>query len=125
ADLAGSAREGFDLLHRRGGYSIVLIDAQMPEINGFECARRIQPQSVSSGAVVMMLNSLDLHISAARCQELGVTAYAIKPISPGGLQSAILQALSFRAVECVAAPLEALATAISAGKDIRVLLAED
>jgi two-component system sensor histidine kinase/response regulator len=54
-------------------YRLVLLDAQMPEMDGFEMARRIHEDTDLSGVVVMMLTSCDLSNDAQRCRELGIS----------------------------------------------------
>ncbi len=112
------------------GFSLVLLDAQMPKIDGFALAQAIQQDPALAGAAMMMLSSSDLHQDAKRCRELGIAAYLVKPINQIELRHAILKTLGV-------APqpgLESLASAISPGRGteandqsipLRVLLAED
>jgi signal transduction histidine kinase/DNA-binding response OmpR family regulator len=75
-------------------FSIVLIDAQMPGMDGFQLAARIQEDSEITGASIMMLTSNDQNQDITRCRELGLAAYLIKPVMPGDLLDAILLALA-------------------------------
>jgi CheY-like chemotaxis protein len=74
-------------------YPLVLIDAHMPEMDGFELAQRIRQTPELAGATIMMLSSADLTGEAARCRELGVTAYLTKPVRGSELVHAIAVAL--------------------------------
>jgi CheY-like chemotaxis protein len=70
-------------------FSVILLDAHMPEMDGFTLARKLQEKSVPGQAAVMMLTSGGLRGDAARCKEFGVQAYLTKPIRGGELLKAI------------------------------------
>ncbi|HXJ40306.1 MAG TPA: response regulator [Bryobacteraceae bacterium] len=74
-------------------YRLVLLDAQMPEMDGFDVAKHIRQHADLSEAVVMMLSSSDLPKDAARCCELGISRYLVKPVMPSNLLDAILATL--------------------------------
>jgi CheY-like chemotaxis protein len=70
-----------------------LLDANMPEMDGFTLAERIQRHPELGGATIMMLTSSGQREDAARCQELGLAAYLIKPVKQRDLFDAIMVAL--------------------------------
>ena len=74
-------------------YRLVLLDAQMPAMDGFSVASQIRGDPQLAGATIMMLSSLDLGTEASRCRQLGVQAYLVKPVSQSELMGAILKAL--------------------------------
>ena len=74
-------------------YALLLLDVDMPGMDGFEVARRIKQDPDLSGATIMMLTSATHPGDIARCQELGVAAYLIKPIRRAELLEAMLSAL--------------------------------
>src|SRR5262249_34179787 len=61
-------------------FPLVLLDMQMPEMDGFTVAERIRARPELAAATLMMLSSADHQGAAARCRELGVTRYLLKPI---------------------------------------------
>jgi signal transduction histidine kinase/CheY-like chemotaxis protein/HPt (histidine-containing phosphotransfer) domain-containing protein len=104
-------------------FPLVLIDALMPEMDGFALVERIRAEPGLAGATILMLSSADRAADAARCRALGVAAYLVKPIKQSELLDTILTALG-------SAPLHERepARAVSVGYDSRrlhVLLAED
>jgi two-component system, sensor histidine kinase and response regulator len=74
-------------------YPLVLIDAQMPDMDGFTLAERIKHDPELATATIMMLTSAGQRGDAARCRELGIGAYLIKPIRQSELLDAILMTL--------------------------------
>jgi PAS domain S-box-containing protein len=124
---AGSAMQALELAtlaHRDGhAFRLVLLDAMMPEVDGFELAERLQKAPEMSGAVMMMLSSAGMRGDAQRCRELGVLAYLTKPIDHAELYNAIKVALG-------AQPDSVLITrhnlkGSSQQKELHILLAED
>ncbi|MGE3820793.1 MAG: PAS domain S-box protein, partial [Isosphaeraceae bacterium] len=78
-------------------FSLVLLDAMMPEMDGFTLAERIGRSSELVGSTLMMLSSANRREDAARCQELGVSAYLTKPIKQSTLLDAIMTTLGLTA----------------------------
>jgi CheY-like chemotaxis protein len=74
-------------------FLLILLDGNMPEIDGFTLAERIQKHPDLLGATIMMLTSAGHLGDAARCRELGISAYLFKPIRPSELLDAICQVL--------------------------------
>ena len=74
-------------------YPLALLDVQMPGMDGFELAERIRQHPEYAGATVMMLTSEGQRGHAARCKELGVSSYLMKPVSQSELLDSIMTAL--------------------------------
>ncbi|MHB8861480.1 MAG: response regulator [Pirellulaceae bacterium] len=106
-------------------FALVLLDNMMPEMDGFALAEQIQQHPELAGATLMMISSAGRRDDAARCRELGVSAFMTKPIRRAELMESILQALSFRESD----PAEARPTTgpslTSAARHLRILLVED
>jgi|YNPMSStandDraft_1061717.scaffolds.fasta_scaffold10405_2 PAS domain S-box-containing protein len=123
--LAASAAEAIERLQaaQRSGTSfpLVLTDANMPDVDGFSLAEQIRGDKALGSTVIMMLTSGDRPGQLARCQQLGIAAYLIKPIKQSELLDAIVSALG------LAIPSEVAAEAPEAPAlpPLRVLLAED
>ena len=106
-------------------FPLVLIDAHMPEMDGFELAERIKHTPELASATIMMLSSADLTGEAARCRELGLEAFLPKPVKPLELLEAIQKALG-PSVEDSAQPGAAGPLPIDQmSRPLRILLAED
>jgi signal transduction histidine kinase/DNA-binding response OmpR family regulator len=105
-------------------FVLVLLDANMPGIDGFGVAEGIAARPELAGSTIMMLTSSGQYGDAARCRELGISAYLTKPIRQADLLSQICRLLERdrRGDEPAGEVLDAAVPAIQTSK---VLLAED
>ena len=71
-------------------FGLVLLDSQMPGMDGFDVAEKIRHFPELAGSVVMMLSASGQRGDAQRCRELGVSAYLAKPIRQSDLLDAIV-----------------------------------
>src|ERR1700722_788620 len=104
-------------------FPLIVLDGQMPEMDGFTLAERIKKDPDLVGATIMMLTSAGHLGDAARCRELGISAYLVKPIRQVELLQGICNVLNL-ATESKA-PLVTRHTLREAGSRSRVLLVED
>ncbi len=102
-------------------FQLVLLDARMPDLDGFTVAERIRREPALAGVTMMLLTSDVMSGDLARCRTLGVARHLVKPFTPSELLNAILLALG-ESIE-TAAPAAALREA--AGRRLHVLVAED
>jgi two-component system, sensor histidine kinase and response regulator len=83
--------------HRLGkAFPLILLDAQMPGMDGFALAESIKRNSAWGMITIMMLSSAGQRGDAKRCREIGVAAYLTKPVGQKELLRAILTALGAR-----------------------------
>jgi CheY-like chemotaxis protein len=91
--VVDSGRAALDALAeaaRRGEpFPLVLLDANMPEMDGFEVAAQMAAHPELGGAPIMMLSSSGTFGDSTRCRELGIRAYLTKPIKQSDLFDAI------------------------------------
>jgi len=124
---APAARDALAALlasHRAGEpFPLVLIDVQMPELNGFALVEMIRREPELNAALIMMPTSGNRSGDIARCGELGVAGHVFKPIKPSELFDAIVTALGAMAV---AEDRESRSSTRSRRVGpLRILLAED
>jgi CheY-like chemotaxis protein len=108
-------------------YALVLTDMHMPKMDGFSLIEQIRQRPELSTAIIMMLTSAGHRGDGARCQELGVAAYLLKPIRQSELREAIARVLEAPA-QTGAIPLVtrySLQDACAPQTILSVLVAED
>jgi PAS domain S-box-containing protein len=89
ADLASN---GFDVLEAldRQAYDVVLMDIQMPDMDGFEATRRILARFPKMKRPrIIALTAHALKGDRERCLEAGMDSYLSKPVKIEDLQSAL------------------------------------
>ncbi len=75
-------------------YRLVLLDMQMPEMDGEQTLKAIKADSMVGNVSVIMLTSMGHRGDAARLQEIGAAGYLLKPVKQSELLTAIGTILS-------------------------------
>jgi CheY-like chemotaxis protein len=94
ADMVGNGVEVIEALERQD-YGVILMDMQMPEMDGLEATRRLRRRFTGSSApwiIAMTANALPG--DRERCLEAGVDAYLPKPVILDELSAALALAIS-------------------------------
>jgi PAS domain S-box-containing protein len=105
-------------------FPLILMDGQMPDMDGFALAEQIQKDPGLIAVTIMMLTSAGHLGDAARCRERGISAYLVKPIRQTELLDAICQVLNKISLT-KSRPLVTRHTLQEDKHRSRVLLAED
>jgi CheY-like chemotaxis protein len=85
--LRGACEEG-------DPFSLVVTDARMPEMDGFELAACIKRSLALAGAAVIMLTSSEQRGDLMRARDLGISGHLTKPVRQAELLTAVTRALS-------------------------------
>ncbi len=105
-------------------FALVLLDANMPAMDGFEVARRVQLETKLAGPTIMMLSSSGPYGETDKLAEVGVIWHLTKPVDQRDLLTAIGRALARE--QAARPPLHAAMMAAELPeRRLRVLLAED
>jgi PAS domain S-box-containing protein len=87
--LASNGEEGIALLKEfersDNPFKLVLIDAQLPDMNGIEAAEKIKRYPIFEELPIVMLLSENMKIDKSRLKELGIISCLLKPINPSEL----------------------------------------
>ncbi|MGA8224458.1 MAG: two-component regulator propeller domain-containing protein [Candidatus Acidiferrales bacterium] len=108
-----------------GGFRLILVDAQMPDLDGFELAKLIRQDTELGGTTIMMLTSVGYLGDAARCRAAGISAYLTKPIRQAELLMAVRLALGEKREAQDDKQLVTRHTIREGRTHLRILLAED
>ena len=105
-----------------GSFSLILLDAMMPMMDGFMVAKLIREDSRFKTVTIMMLSSADRPDDFERCRNLGINLYVRKPVKHSEFWSAIQIALGSTG----ATTTEILRPSMSKPpQQLTILLAED
>jgi two-component system, cell cycle response regulator DivK len=72
---------------------LILMDVQMPVLDGHEATRRIKAQPALRGIPIIVITSYALSGDDAKAKAAGADAYVAKPFSPRALLATIRQFL--------------------------------
>ena len=80
-EIAGSGKQALEMLDR-GPFDVVLMDIQMPEMDGLAAARQIRRRELGSGRhlPIVAVTALASELDRQRCFEAGMDAYITKPV---------------------------------------------
>jgi CheY-like chemotaxis protein/HPt (histidine-containing phosphotransfer) domain-containing protein len=122
-----SGAQALEWLERQGAAQppcdLILLDAVMPEMNGFELAQRIAGLPGCKSIPMVMLSSSGVRSDAERARAAGIAAYVTKPVSRPELQMALARVMNLR-TELPKLPQPA-ASLPQAQRALDVLLVED
>lgn len=68
---------------------VVLLDIQMPKVNGIEVLQRIKTDERTRQVPVVILTSSKEHPDIQRCYDLGANSYIVKPVNFEGFAQSI------------------------------------
>ncbi len=92
-DIADNGKVGVDKFEADPTYDLILMDLQMPIMNGFEAAEEIRKRS---DIPIIALSANTNKAEADKCLASGMNDYIAKPFQPKDLFSAIMNLLYFR-----------------------------
>ena len=90
AVAVGTGREALEALEKQR-FDLVLMDVQMPEMDGFEATAAIREKEIATGShlPIIAMTAHAMKGDRERCLAAGMDNYVSKPIQPGELFKAI------------------------------------
>jgi CheY-like chemotaxis protein len=79
-------------------YSLVLLDIQMPVLDGFSVARSIRenPDLTKRNTPILVLTASSLQEIKGEMEEIGINDFVPKPFTPEGLYEKLTQYLQIK-----------------------------
>jgi signal transduction histidine kinase/DNA-binding NarL/FixJ family response regulator len=74
-------------------YQLLLLDFQLPGMDGFKVAERIKERPFGADVKIILLTSAGQRGDAKRCEESGISGYLLKPVKQSELLDSIKMAL--------------------------------
>ncbi len=126
---APRADAGLEALRRaaraRTPYDLAILDAQMPDQDGFELATAIRADRALKATRLLILTSAGQKGDGERCRQLGIQAYLTKPIARADLVEAVGTVLAGTASAPGEVDLVTRHSIAESRHALRILLAED
>ena len=93
--IANNGREAVSLAQQHD-FDLVLMDLQMPEMDGLEATRRLRADDRFKDLPIIAMTAHAMSGDKERCLEAGMNDYLSKPIEPAGLFSILLKWINQR-----------------------------
>jgi two-component system, sensor histidine kinase and response regulator len=106
-------------------FELLLLDEQMPDMDGFAVADKIREEFSLPDMVILMLSSGDIFSGAARCRQVGISSYLVKPVQQSKLFDAIMEAFNLQAVSTFGESTPVVSRPDGTSRPVHILLVED
>jgi len=112
-------------------FNLVILDLQMPEMDGLTLAQAIRADPLIQKTHLVMLTSLGLRLDAEAWRSTGIDAYLVKPVKESRLYDCLAAVIAESAAgagrhpHLLAGPDFAVRSRALNPKHVRILLAED
>jgi two-component system, sensor histidine kinase and response regulator len=132
--LASNARQALEMMRNMSAtdpYDLVILDMQMPEMDGLMLGQAIKADPTIAAARLVMLTSLGNQLDAEDMKKAGIEACVLKPVKQSRLFSRVAevmaghQPLARKKSQTATVTMKSAITPPANRKPVRILLAED
>lgn len=88
-ELANDGQEALDKLEQCAAFDLILMDVQMPVLDGLEATRLIRKESKWDGLPIVAMTAHAMNGDKERCLDAGMNGYISKPVRPSLLLSTV------------------------------------
>ena len=88
-ELANDGREALNKLEKSAAFDLVLMDVQMPVLDGLEATRLIRKEARWQRLPIIAMTAHAMNGDKERCLEAGMSGYISKPVHPSLLLSTV------------------------------------
>jgi two-component system chemotaxis response regulator CheY len=78
---AANGREGLDRLHQTSGVDLILVDWNMPEMNGLDFIRAVRADRIYDAVRILMVTTETEQAQVVRALDAGANEYLMKPFT--------------------------------------------
>ena len=86
--------EALDVLSRENDFSLILLDINMPVMNGLQFMEKIKKENIYKHIPIIVISTEGKEEDTLRALQLGATGYVVKPFKPHMLYELIEKILS-------------------------------
>ncbi len=89
--------EAFDILSRENGIELILLDINMPVMNGVQFMEKLKKDGLYKDIPIVVISTEGKEEDTVRAMQLGAWGYVVKPFKSGTLYDIIDKVLTKRA----------------------------
>ncbi len=83
---AGNGRDALRIVSTEAGFDLMLLDLNMPVMNGLECVKELREARLSPATKVMMVTTEADNYFICKALEYGADEFLMKPFTPESLR---------------------------------------
>ena len=106
ADVASDGQQAVEMV-RKGGYDLVLMDVQMPRMDGLQATRLLRQDPAFARLPIIAVTANALQTDVDACMAAGMNEHLAKPVDPRLLHQALLRWLPQLPVPPITLPVAA------------------
>ncbi len=96
-DLAEDGQEALEMA-LRSSYDLILMDVQMPKMDGLEATRRIRSAATGNAVPIVAMTANVFVEDKISCMDAGMNAFITKPVDPSDLYRTLLREFNSRSI---------------------------